>query len=379
MREPLSIAVGQAGVAKKMLRRMLRSESLRALFESYDEVDECALHADCLVFDITDPLANRRWRMFRAGRRMAGVIIVADGAVSLPPRLQARAVVLQKPLSPDSVAWGLRKLARLMNEAGMADGLRPVEASFSLPRLNLLRAADWLHGKRNGLTARYASMAEIRPDDEEHLRHLAFDPDEYLVGLLRNVLARDERAIFIRVPEGGIQLNPHVGIAMLYGDLLDVKALCGKRLKEFGSSLEVGGEELRSRIVPGQSPRHLSIEALLWLATLIAARGRFPDSLDITAPRRLARWPDLPRLLDAPYVARICALWTSDELNAFEVTSGLGIHQRHVFGFASAAHMLGLFATGSDGVARAAPDGGWLARRILSGTKVFSRVLRGVR
>ncbi len=382
MRKPLSLLeLGLGESARKGLQHLLEDDAFRSLYClcKRQDHDEYLNQADCLLLDITHPEVNRVWRMFRAGTRIAGVIVIANGAVSLPPRLQSCAVVLQKPLRAASIAWALRKLARLMRHADKPEAAPEPAPSHAFSGSRLLRAAAWLHGDRLSLEARYASMEEVPSDDQERLQGLSFDPDDYLVGVLRGLFSRGGGIRVLRVPGGWIRMNLDVGTAVLHMEKGVLRTLCETRLSEFDNPPLVGGDELLIDADKQLPRQRIAIESLFWLAALCAARGRFPRCLEITSPFRLARWPDLPKLVDIPHAARISAIWTARELTAFEVAEVLGIHQRHVFSFASAAHLLGLFEAPDERVERATADGGWLARRLAGGSRAFSRVLRVVK
>ncbi len=386
MRKPVSIACfGVDGPIQQLLHQLSNSVAFSSLSLLEEMPDIGFAHeADCLIFDITDAAANRKWRLFRAGKRIAAVIIIAQGAVSLPPRLQARAVVLQKPLQPSALAWGLRKLLRIW----AFDGKRPAEAKESvsigggyahLSRLHLLRAAEWLHGERDKIEFRYASMDEISSADSEGLARASFDPDEYLYGYLRAALKAHgdaSHAFVVRLPGGFISLVPFTGMATLLMEESRLHELCAKRLSHFESPPVVRGTESLEEVGDYLPRRQASIESLLWLAALRASHGRFPVSLDMAVSRRLLRWPNLPRLADAPYAARISALWAARAMTAFEIADELDIHQRHVFSFASAAEALDLFLEDDSEVERAATDGRWLGRRLFSGARVLTHLLR---
>ncbi len=386
MRKPVSIAYfGVDDPVRQLLHRLSESVAFSSL-SLLEEVSDTgfAHEADCLIFDITDPLANRKWRLFRAGKRISAVIIIAQGAVSLPPRLQARAVVLQKPLHPTALAWGLRKLLRIW----AFDGERPTESTASasvtggyahLSRLHLLRAAEWLHGDREKIEFRYASMDELSASDSDGLARASFEPDEYLYGYLRSALKAHgdaSHAFVVRLPGGFISLVPFTGMVTILMEDTQLQELCAKRLSHFESPPVVRGTESLEEAGEHLPRRQASIESLLWLAALRASHGRFPASLDITVPRRLLRWPNLSRLADAPYAARISALWAARTMTAFEIADELDIHQRHVFSFASAAQALDLFPEGDGEVERAVADGRWLGRRLFSGARVLTHLLR---
>ena len=87
-----------------------------------------------------------------------------------------------------------------------------------------------------------------------------------------------------------------------------------------------------------------AIEPFLWKVALWTSRGRIPEGTSLTKPIRLSRWPNLTRLHTIPNCMRVSTLLIDDARPLKVVTKVLGIPQRHVFAFYSAAYSIGLLS-----------------------------------
>jgi hypothetical protein len=89
-------------------------------------------------------------------------------------------------------------------------------------------------------------------------------------------------------------------------------------------------------------------EALMWQMVLFASRGRIPAGTNLIAPIHLRNWPNMTRLALFPHAMRIAAFWSARPHSLLETAEVLGIPQRYVFAFYSAAHALDLVSAGEN-------------------------------
>lgn len=86
----------------------------------------------------------------------------------------------------------------------------------------------------------------------------------------------------------------------------------------------------------------LPYPGFLWHLTLWAARGRLPQGTALHAPVFLRWWPNFTRLAPLPAGLAIAALWSRQPRTLADSVQALGIPQRWLFSFYSAASELGL-------------------------------------
>ncbi len=83
-------------------------------------------------------------------------------------------------------------------------------------------------------------------------------------------------------------------------------------------------------------------DAFVWLTALLSSRGRLPAGTGLRQPVRLGQWSNLTRLTPTPHGLKIAALWSAGQASLVETPALLGVAQRHVFAFYSAALALGM-------------------------------------
>lgn len=214
---------------------------------------------------------------------------------------------------------------------------------------------------------------DIDPGDPLQAASVRFQPDDYLVGRLRQAMTlalRAGQAARVELDHGSITLVP--GLNQAHVDLIDV---------QLRTLATIPLSESTSRIVPrdqvgvresGGLP-HTDLETLLWDCALLASRGRVPAGTDLDSPIRLRQWPNLTRLSAFPHAVRITALLTREALSLPEAARRLRIPQRYVFAFFTAADTLGLvqregFSEGGgagDATQPASPASGAAKRNLL--------------
>lgn len=85
------------------------------------------------------------------------------------------------------------------------------------------------------------------------------------------------------------------------------------------------------------------LEAFMWVASLLTAQGRLSRNVDVNQRTALKHWPNMTRLEQFPQIMRIAALWNQRPATPPEIAKALGIPQRYVFSFCTAASTLNLF------------------------------------
>lgn len=89
----------------------------------------------------------------------------------------------------------------------------------------------------------------------------------------------------------------------------------------------------------------LPYAGFVWKLTLWAARGRLPRGTPLQVPVFLRWWPNFTRLDQIPAALAIAALWSREPRTLIDSAQALGIPQRWLFSFYSAASALDLAGT----------------------------------
>jgi hypothetical protein len=193
---------------------------------------------------------------------------------------------------------------------------------------------------------------DIDNPSDWHMEAFLFTPENYL---LNNVL---EAVRLARQSAQGVQLQfPAGGYVFLMPDTMQVYCSLDTRSDEFAmlcnNPVQTGQVTLH---IPNTDELHgleatarmhtddiLDMEGFVWVASLLTARGRLSRNVDVKQKVALKHWPNMTRLEQFPQLMRIAALWNQRPGNVFEIARALGVPQRYVFSFYTAASALNLF------------------------------------
>lgn len=83
------------------------------------------------------------------------------------------------------------------------------------------------------------------------------------------------------------------------------------------------------------------IDQYMWKTILLSSRGRIPEGVDTWEPVHMRCWPNFTRMTITPHAMRIASLWAQEPHSLVATARMLGISQRYVFTFFSAAYAMG--------------------------------------
>lgn len=188
-------------------------------------------------------------------------------------------------------------------------------------------------------------------DDVSNVADIAlFTPENYLLTNLQEavrVSRQSNQWVEIKFPNGGM--------ALLIPETNQVYCSLDTRSDEFAmlcnNPVQTGQVTLHILSSTEQTYRESQIrdsqlhdlEAFLWVASLLTAQGRLSRNVDVNQRTVLKHWPNMTRLEQFPQIMRIAALWNQRPATPPEIAKALGIPQRYVFSFCTAANTLNLF------------------------------------
>jgi len=94
-------------------------------------------------------------------------------------------------------------------------------------------------------------------------------------------------------------------------------------------------------------PSTVTKEGMLWKIAVWTYCGKLPQDTRLQERVYLRHWPNLTRLLELPDAMRISALLADQPMLLVRAAEALGIPQRHVFTYYSAAYTIGLMGGAS--------------------------------
>lgn len=180
----------------------------------------------------------------------------------------------------------------------------------------------------------------------------SFTPENYLLATFMDGLRRcreSQQAVQIKFSAWDyVLLMPQQGFAYCTLDTRsdEFATLCNNPVQTGQIALHIPTgaelEQLEQR-AGSDTDALLDLEAFVWVSSLLTARGRLGRSVDVGQRVSLKHWPNLTRLEQFPHIMRIAALWNQRPGSPLDIAKALGVPQRYVFAFHTAANALNLF------------------------------------
>ncbi len=320
---------------------------------------------DCVIFDLDRPTGRAQWHHYlNSAQRSprASILLSLSGYGDADcKRLHRICTLLRKPIRLHQIHDALARVlerkhaspradSSLYSPRGTKNGTR-TEATVDTSILDnngdssLYQAAANLPGK--DIPVSYSNAVQLSRNDTQGIKKAQYNPGQYLQGFLEKVLDENQASenarevLHIATNDGPITLHLGTGKASIHLSKYRFRTLCS--LPHDGIS-PPPWRLVDEPITPPGNPhkKQTSIESLMWVAAIWAARGRFPRDLDLDKSIHLRHWPNLTRLTNTPHATRITALWSQNDYSLLDTAALLGIDQRHVFTYASACHALKL-------------------------------------
>ncbi|HPT48904.1 MAG TPA: hypothetical protein PLS67_11830 [Accumulibacter sp.] len=270
-------------------------------------------------------------------------------------------IVLGKPIKIDELIQALT----LVSAVAIKAPSRPVEQVTTIPKPTAPAAAhrqaarpfvdapsrfgESLSGENIDICGSNGDIAGTRSGEPP--AKLFFHPEHYLLGpLLRAV--RESKTTGL--PRAVVGLPRMIRVAST------PEAVCRtdfshNRLRPASMTQLPRGAVL---VVPDPGPCNdegketlYATRDLLWNVAIWAARGRLPKGSDPYQPVFLRAIPDFTRCFAPPYAETIATLWARKFASPVEIATELGIPQRYVFAFFTAARFAGLLDKRADAAA----------------------------
>ena len=180
--------------------------------------------------------------------------------------------------------------------------------------------------------------------DSSAQSQLFFDPATTLLGIFREAMRLTMESGVAKIERTGAH-PMYVGSGKDFASTPMpepyLRAVCARSISE--SPISVALVDLEPKAIGiSEDPRLRRLDNMLWKISLWSSRGRVPLGTSLTAPIRLRRWPNIPRLLMVPHGMRIASLWRLEPSGLLVTAQKLGIPYRFVFSFYTACQSFGL-------------------------------------
>jgi hypothetical protein len=319
--------------------------------------DEDSAHIG--LVDLDGLQAGEGWASYR--QRFPGRPTVV---ISLKAVETTDAVFLQKPLKPEQLRAALQRLQSAVAATPAPHTASQAECSTddtrepktpgvpAAPQDTVKDESVDRHPQTfgaasaladHGLTVSIGTAPDINPGISEDVARAQYRPEQFLPAFLSHALdlaAREDKWVRVEAPGGDIIVLPG-------GERVQVKSANSLSLRSL-CSLPVAKDRCRVSVIGPyyrMDDEHefplMNATPLLWRMVLYSSRGRLPAGTDLTAPVDLQNWPNMTRMAPIAHAMRIAALWATHPCSLLETARILGIPQRYVFAFYSAAHAIG--------------------------------------
>ncbi|MEJ2620689.1 MAG: hypothetical protein P8163_10615 [Candidatus Thiodiazotropha sp.] len=301
--------------------------------------------SEICIIDLDLYGGERLWHEFRQ-RHPDRPLILA----SLKPRQveNGHTLFVKKPIPVIQLMGAIDQLSETLNKATgrPIDQTEPIaEARQAEPQQIKQTASRPARNVASLMTEAQETVfigtsPDIDPDNQEQLAKIYYDPQHYLQGHIQEALnqaTRHNRNVSIEGPWPAIDLM--IAKQRIFVDAGE------KHLRPF-CTVPDATREVELRFNEQQRPttgmRDYSVYAFIWQLALWASRGRLPSGTNLNQPIYLKRWPNFSRLVVTPHALAISALWIKQPRSLLDTAISLGIPQRYVFAFYSAANAVQL-------------------------------------
>jgi hypothetical protein len=311
------------------------------------------------LVDLDGFQAGERWASYRERFPGRPTVVISLKAVET-----ADAVFLQKPLKPEQLMTALQRLqsavvatsathTALQGPCSSGDTREPQTQGVPPAPPDAVKdepverqpqtfgAASALADQ--SLTVSIGTAPDINPNVPEDVARAQYRPEQFFPAVLSRALdlaAREDKWVRVEAPGGDIIVLPGgQRVQVKSANAISLRSLCSLPVAKDRCRVSVIGPYYR--IDDESEFPVMNATPLLWRMVLYSSRGRLPAGTDLAAPVDLQNWPNMTRLAPIAHATRIAALWATHPCSLLETAQILGIPQRYVFAFYSAAYAIG--------------------------------------
>lgn len=186
-------------------------------------------------------------------------------------------------------------------------------------------------------TAVHQSVSSVSLAEREAAR--GFDPQHYLLGLLREAIAAGQPMVIARADGGEIRVVPQQVEYFTDIPRKNLEGFCSELAGRYTVRPMTDGE--LAALASGKKIGR-NLDELMWVASLAVSNGRLIKGCRRDDVVLLKHWPNLTRVAGTPNAVRISALLTRYPTSVVLGYRLLKITEAELNDFYSAAHCAGL-------------------------------------
>jgi hypothetical protein len=340
------VPVGAIGMDQR------QRNALRMLFNAkcanrYVLVEEAS--AEICLLDLDVYGGDELWQSFRQRHPEKPLILVSLQTRTLP---NDHTLFVQKPIPVTRLIEAIEQQCVRLEPVLTDDPYEPFEPAppvvvpdrpptpRQLPRKSSAHRAACMMSMSAEQTF-VGTAPDIDPKDPAQQAKIHYNPDHYLQGYLQqalNLAVRHNRNVTVEGPWPTLDIFLEERRVRVAAEDRHLRPYC---------TIPDATLEPRLHFFDGAQGQvdegwDYPLAACFWKLALWASRGRLPEATSLFQPIYLRRWPNFTRLTVTPYALAIAALWTEQPRSLIDTAEHLGIPQRYVFAFYSAARSLQL-------------------------------------
>jgi len=193
-------------------------------------------------------------------------------------------------------------------------------------------------------------QSDIDISNPQEVMRVVYDPEKTILNSIKKAMERssyEKKLLQLTNFDKTFIIDPIKKTIFTFVNESVLRPLCLLELREKSSIKKLKKGRMGTRFKKLVENSELEVkewqwDEFLWKVALWTSRGKLPKDIDLRKPVYLSEWPNLTRLQTFPYAAEIAAIMSHQVVTLNDITSQLGIEQRFVFAFFSAAYALGI-------------------------------------
>lgn len=193
-------------------------------------------------------------------------------------------------------------------------------------------------------------QADIDISNPQEIMKVVYDPEKTILNSIKKAMERssfEKKLLQLTNFDKIFVIDPMSKTLFTFVNESVLRPLCLLELREKNNikKLKKGRMDKRFKQLVENSElevKEWQWDEFLWKMALWTSRGKLPKHIELKKPVYLSEWPNLTRLQIFPYAAEIAAVMSHQVVTLTDIAEQLGIEQRFVFAFFSAAYALGI-------------------------------------
>lgn len=299
--------------------------------------------ADIAIFDFDSTHAKEQFKAFKSLYPTVSTIGVASQLSS-----DSEIPIVRKPINFSQLFKTMQSLSKkpLNWDDSVFDSQSQASLAVVSSQSSKRQLADLIDHDTDGVNSRY-NLANTGDNSE------TFDPKKFLLSEIKEVV-KEAKALkkYRKIAlwnDKYLIIDPFKNIVLTDMSPGVLRGICLTSIDSGDHQIDVvvTNEKKVEEEIAKSKPNTYTIDALLWLMSILSSRGRVPTTVDgmefdQNCPVYLLHWPNLTRLEQIPHAQNIISLWIRQPRTLQDISNTLGVDRKYVNNIFIAANALGI-------------------------------------